>query len=1457
MWINIEQSDGTKYGDGPITTATSWVSRPRLDKPGKFSFRCPVGEHQAAEIVAKRHVHCYGIVNGAVAELGVGGIIDSIETIVEGDSPYLLVSGDDLLRDLRRHIVGDLELYDVDGSYSTPENAYYHYALGEIDIYMTEALDGNTNTEYRVAVDDKGFIYVGHETRFTTIRFVLEGIVNNNAATLEGQYYSDVTGWSDVSNLSDGTLNGGNQTWNQTGDVTFDRPDDWAPTVHDEKEQYWVRIDPTSTTDSIDFSEIQIKAEIASTTPIADIMAYAPAGWSVEDEAAGADPEPANLPKLQFGGESVLTALQKLAEDTGEHFRLGSGKTLVWIQSTVASGIRAIGAHGGDSVSLKGNAVICLIESLRVTEDHYEVATRVYPYGAGRGIGRVTLANATDSKAGYTIDTANNYIVVDTESAGTREERTLRFPEIGTEYDDAVQSEGASNDLLTAAHEWLSRHIAAQEAYRVSVLKLDGAVEPGETLDVFYQEYRDGTQVVDIDATLHVLEATHEINGEGVRTTALYLGSVDTWPQSGGAVVADLSHRVARLETGDEATAATRIYQQIQVLELEDAPFVVLAATPSFTNERVLTPGDGLDGTDDGAGSTYTLDVDVSDFAGTGLEDDGSENLRIAAAAAGDGLQGGAGSALAVDVSDFAGTGLEDDGSENLRIAAAAAGDGLQGGAGSALAVDVSDFAGTNLEDDGSENLRIAASAAGAGLTGGGASVLAVGAGTGITVNANDVAVDLTHAFTWAALHTFNAGLDVDGTLEFQGPESITTTSGDLTVAPAGNNLLNPTGNYVNPVTAYDVNLGSIQKPYLTGHFAELWAQTLVAQETIATIGGHVMVGPTSYLTRDIAFDDTTIYVKHNEIADGDTIFLRAHGWIEYMSVDSGWSNSTQLLDNPGFETAGGGGADIWADWTENLGDGALANEVGSVKAGDDAAKVTAGASANTNVAQSATVVPGKEYRLVFWTRGDGTYDGRFDLYDVSNSTYLYYRKSTGVTGTTYGYVSRYFTAPPGCTTIRLYLFCPGTNGGVAYFDQTFIGLAEYSYTVTRDLDDTGANAWIAGDAVFNTGNVGDGFIDLYSVHGIKSLSEVGPTIVGNVRNSTTYNDWTPHWAIGNLNGVYGYSETTYGVAFGKYEDDFITIEAASGIRMYANNILVGQWQTNADLILGQVATDKANLFWDQSEGRLNFRGGTDGVAVMAYIDTDGSIMAAGGELALNDDGIAAVATTTLGTNRLYKIVDSIGGNIIAYFGARQTPDGTNLQHAEIKVYAKTDYQSRIHLESLSPNTDLADIRLHSDSGGLDAYLWIRSTFGGSREMILELDKVTLTLDKTTDLAAAAAAFDDAYADDWNNVADFYSMDRRRREDDGRIVPVDDLAILRGILASGVFDERTGLELIDDATLPEWLLTHAKEAVDGKRAVLRDSEGRPYLSAKMVLSLLMGAMRQADARLDVLEGVRG
>lgn len=232
---------------------------------------------------------------------------------------------------------------------------------------------------------------------------------------------------------------------------------------------------------------------------------------------------------------------------------------------------------------------------------------------------------------------------------------------------------------------------------------------------------------------------------------------------------------------------------------------------------------------------------------------------------------------------------------------------------------------------------------------------------------------------------------------------SLTSIGGaaNLTLNPTGDLVLNPTGNDVLPTTGYDINLGALTTKYLTLHAAELWVETLVAQNTIATIGGRVLVGPTTTLTSDLTDVATSIEVKHNQMANGDRVYLEANGAVEFLAITS---------------------------------------------------------------------------------------------------------------------------APSGS--------------------------GPYTYSVTRNLDGSGANDWYAGDAVFNTGTTGDGFIDLYSVSAVNGPSVLGPAIVGNVRTGTTYSDIAPRWAIGNLNGVYGYGADTYGAAFGDAGNSYLTIDATNGIRM-------------------------------------------------------------------------------------------------------------------------------------------------------------------------------------------------------------------------------------------------------------------------------------------------------------------
>lgn len=128
-------------------------------------------------------------------------------------------------------------------------------------------------------------------------------------------------------------------------------------------------------------------------------------------------------------------------------------------------------------------------------------------------------------------------------------------------------------------------------------------------------------------------------------------------------------------------------------------------------------------------------------------------------------------------------------------------------------------------------------------------------------------------------------------------------------------------------------------------------------------------------------------------------------------------------------------------------------------------------------------------------------------------------------------------------------------NGAVEYFAITSAPTTitgGYRYSVTRNLDGTGANSWYKGDAIVSTGTTGDGWIEQYAVNSLKGVSQPGPTIAGNVRNSLTYNDWSEVFALGNLNGLYGYSSNIYGLGIGKYANSssFITVDPTNGIRL-------------------------------------------------------------------------------------------------------------------------------------------------------------------------------------------------------------------------------------------------------------------------------------------------------------------
>ncbi len=151
---------------------------------------------------------------------------------------------------------------------------------------------------------------------------------------------------------------------------------------------------------------------------------------------------------------------------------------------------------------------------------------------------------------------------------------------------------------------------------------------------------------------------------------------------------------------------------------------------------------------------------------------------------------------------------------------------------------------------------------------------------------------------------------------------------------------------------------------------------------------------------------------------------------------------AVNLLLNGNFETAGAGGADVFAVWDDVAGDGVIAVEGALVHGGAAAAKLTSGPSVNTWLRQGPTqqtvmyVIPGYTYTLNIYTRGDGSNSGRYAIYNETAGAYLTPLTSLAVPGTAYTLKSYPIVIPAGCYALRIYLAGPSVNGGVCYFDD-------------------------------------------------------------------------------------------------------------------------------------------------------------------------------------------------------------------------------------------------------------------------------------------------------------------------------------------------------------------------------------------------------------------------------------
>ena len=583
VWANVELSNGTVQGIGPLELL-SFSHTKRLDRAGSVSFAISGVMGRTYLIQPRRYIRAYGMVGDSatpnVTELGIG-IVDSITL----NSDYsMTVEGDDLMRELANRNVHDLSLFD---DYVRIAD-YTRYAdVGPADEdYIARITDDDPTTSSLIDLSSSENWYIGDADSFDRVRWHLANFNRTSQATYTFEYLHP-TGptWTSLS-VTDETavMNDESQTfvYGRGGDWYWTIPAGWGPAAHNGQTAWWIRFRPSENVNSgIYCTELRIVHRTGTTQALPTLLQYTgltgvtPA-WTVDTTGHA---ETSKDVLLTFAGESVLEALIRVAEVTGDHFTLGAGRTVKWFWEAdfvnASSIIRCERATTNAKAMESNHEIAILLDCPRVI-DTYDLVTRLYPYGGGSGDDRISLKHLPSTKTAptnYYLDRTNNYL---SRPAATNQyglvEREEVWGDINAETENAAGREAAALKLFDAAFEHLKRFSQPQVIYSLRLAKCERLILPGDKLRIIWHEWRagQGEHVIDIDALVYALETTVRYDQSGAMTTEVVCSTIDRWPISGETMVIQALERLRHLQA--HSTYATQNYVGQQITAgLDDA----------------------------------------------------------------------------------------------------------------------------------------------------------------------------------------------------------------------------------------------------------------------------------------------------------------------------------------------------------------------------------------------------------------------------------------------------------------------------------------------------------------------------------------------------------------------------------------------------------------------------------------------------------------------------------------------------------------------------------------------------------------------------------------------------------------------------------------------------------------------------------------------------------------------
>jgi hypothetical protein len=304
---------------------------------------------------------------------------------------------------------------------------------------------------------------------------------------------------------------------------------------------------------------------------------------------------------------------------------------------------------------------------------------------------------------------------------------------------------------------------------------------------------------------------------------------------------------------------------------------------------------------------------------------------------------------------------------------------------------------------------------AGDGLTGGGllnaSQTLNIGAGAGIAVGVDTVAVDTNYAFTWASAHTFNAGATIAAgqNLQFGADVALNRKTTDVLQLATGDALQSAT--FTSGGQGWAINASGSAEFANVRIRGEIAAAVFRYSEVVATAGSAGVFKSAAILYADVtppASGSFTIPAKNNDagtalFASGDILWLKAPNGAGILSTYA----TVTAVSNQGTYTN--------YTVTFNSGSSGTAYRAGAVV-------VDLGPAGTGFITQSADGTFGTSANLSIWTHAGSpwsatTLQGRFGnlngSYGVAAGTNTY---GIGI-GDYAG--NKYLVFTPGALTVR------------------------------------------------------------------------------------------------------------------------------------------------------------------------------------------------------------------------------------------------------------------------------------------------------------------------------------------------------------------------------------------------------------------------------------------------------